>query len=141
MTYEEMLKQNKAEVAGLKDKQHYDNPEERLQMDCVEWFRYQYPLHWRQLFAVPNGGSRNKKEAANMKAAGVVAGVADLILLIPNGQYGALCIELKHGKNKQTDLQKEWQASTEAHGNLYVVVYTLEEFISIVKQYLKTAKL
>jgi hypothetical protein len=110
-------------------------------MDCVEWFRYQYPLHWRQLFAVPNGGSRNKKEAANMKAAGVVAGVADLILLIPNGQYGALCIELKHGKNKQTDLQKEWQESTEAHGNLYVVVYTLEEFISIVKQYLKTAKL
>lgn len=139
MTYEDMLKQNAAEAAGVKQK--HDNPEERLQKDCVQWFRYQYMTHWRQLFAVPNGGSRNKKEAANMKAAGVVAGVADLILLIPNDRYGSLCIELKHGSNKQTDQQREWQASTEEHGNLYVVVCELEEFINIVKQYLKTAKL
>ena len=139
MTLEEMLKQNVGEVSAAK--QRHDNPEERLQMDCVKWFRYQYMTHWRQLFAVPNGGSRNKKEAANMKAAGVVADVADLILLRPNDRYGALCIELKHGKNGQTDLQKEWQASTEEHGNQYAVVYTLEDFINLVKQYLKTAKL
>jgi hypothetical protein len=139
MTYEEMLKQNADEAAGAK--QHHDSPEERLQKDCVQWFRYQYMTHWRQLFAVPNGGSRNKKEAANMKAAGVVAGVADLILLIPNDTYGALCIELKHGKNSQTDFQKDWQTSTEAHGNKYAVIYSLEDFISLIKQYLKTAKL
>ena len=139
MTLEEMLKQNVGEVSAAK--QRHDNPEERLQMDRVKWFRYQYRTDGRQLFAVPNGGSRNKKEAANMKAAGVVAGVADLILLIPNDRYGALCIELKHGKNGQTDLQKEWQASTEEHGNQYAVVYTLEDFINLVKQYLKTAKL
>lgn len=138
MTYEEMLNQNKAEAAA---KQHHDNPEERLQKDCVQWFRYQYVTHWRQLFAVPNGGSRNKKEAANMKAAGVVAGVADLILLIPNAQYSALCIELKHGKNKQTEQQRDWQESAERHGNKYAVVYTLEDFIELVKQYLKTSKL
>ena len=66
MTLEEMLKQNVGEVSAAK--QRHDNPEERLQMDCVKWFRYQYMTHWRQLFAVPNGGSRNKKEAANMKA-------------------------------------------------------------------------
>ena len=41
--------------------------EERLQVSCVNWFDYQYPQYRQLLFAVPNGGSRNKIEAANLK--------------------------------------------------------------------------
>ena len=33
------------------------------------------------LFAVPNGGYRNKIEAANLKRQGVIAGVPDFILI------------------------------------------------------------
>lgn len=35
------------------------------------------------VFAIPNGGSRNKAEAAKLKAEGVSAGVPDLFIPIP----------------------------------------------------------
>ena len=69
--------------------------ESDLQIACVRWFTMQYPQYRGLLFAVPNGGSRNRIEAARMKAEGTVAGVSDLILLVPRGHFGALCIELK----------------------------------------------
>ena len=52
--------------------------ESQIQKDCVTWFRLQYPKIGRLLFAVPNGGARNAKEAAIMKGEGVTAGVAAL---------------------------------------------------------------
>ena len=57
--------------------------ESHIQRNCVKWFRLAYPKLARLLFAVPNGGKRGIREAAIMKAEGVVAGVADLLLLIP----------------------------------------------------------
>lgn len=47
------------------------------------------------LFAIPNGGKRNKREAARMKAAGVLAGVSDIHLPIARGGFLGLWIELK----------------------------------------------
>ena len=47
------------------------------------------------LFAVSNGGSRNKIEAANMKKQGVTPGVADVILLIHKKGYASLRLEFK----------------------------------------------
>lgn len=67
---------------------------------------------------------------------GVVAGVADLILLIPKKGYASLCIEMKYGKNGQSESQKEWQRLAEAAGNKYVVCKSLDEFMSHVNQYL-----
>lgn len=48
-------------------------------------------------FSVPNGGSRNKAEAANLKLAGLTAGVPDICILF-NG--GSRFIELKKSKGK-----------------------------------------
>lgn len=45
--------------------------ESQIQKDCVTWFRLQYPKIGRLLFAVPNGGARNAKEAAIMKGEGL----------------------------------------------------------------------
>lgn len=56
---------------------------------CVSWFRLKYPAIGKLLFAVPNGGARSRTEAAIMKAEGVTAGVADLILLIGRGGFNA----------------------------------------------------
>ena len=63
--------------------------EHRLQCACVRWFRYQYPHHASLLFAVPNGGRRDAVTGARLKAEGVVAGVADLLLFVPTKQHGA----------------------------------------------------
>lgn len=113
---------------------HYES---KLQQACVRYFRLAYPEYSYMLFAVPNGGSRNAVEARILKAEGVVAGVADLILLVPRSGYGSLCIEMKIGKNTQTDNQKLWQQETEKVGNRYVVVRKFEEFKLAVECYLK----
>ena len=117
--------------------------ESELQRQCVAWFRLQYPSHALMLFAVPNGGGRSPIEAAIMKAEGVTAGVADLILLEARGSYGCLCIEMKTRRktSKQSANQKIWQAATQKAGNCYVVVRSFEAFQEVVRQYLSLSPL
>ena len=111
--------------------------EENTQIACVRWFNLQYPEYRGLLYAVPNGGARNKVEAAKLKAEGVVAGVADLILAIPRNGFGCLCIEMKTDKGRQSESQKLWQRQTEKHGNKYVVCRDFMEFKTEIENYLK----
>jgi hypothetical protein len=56
------------------------------------WQEQLYPdLKW--MYHVPNGGHRNKATAARLKAAGVKAGVPDVVLPAPKGIYHGLYIE------------------------------------------------
>lgn len=115
--------------------------EHTLQCQCVQWFRAQHKGLSPMLFAVPNGtiyGTSNKYAYSQyLKNEGVLNGVADLILLKGNGVYNSLCIELKYGKNTQSDKQKSWGKSAEENGNKYAVIYTLNEFINVVNEYLR----
>ena len=111
--------------------------ESQLQKACIFWFRYRYSRLSKLCFAIPNGGFRNAKEAARMKAEGVVAGASDIILLVGRGGYNSLCIELKAEKGKQTELQKEWQEVAELNGNKYVIVRDFETFMNEINDYLK----
>lgn len=108
--------------------------ESSLQTQCVKWFRYQYPH--LVIYAVPNGGSRNVREAQRLKSEGVLAGVADLTILLPQGK--SLYIEMKVKGNRQTPNQKEFQQKAEALGHKYYVCYSFEEFEKAVKQELIT---
>lgn len=89
------------------------------------------------LFAIPNGGSRNKIEAANMKRQGVTAGVADVILLVPKKGFASLCIEFKTKTGRQSDEQKEFQFQAEKCGSKYVVVRSVEQALREVKEYIE----
>lgn len=110
--------------------------EDQLQISCVTWFDYQYhSISWA-LFHVPNGGTRNSIEAAKFKAMGVRSGVPDLLLLIPRGGYHYLAMELKCGKNRQTESQRKYQEHVESNGGRYVVIRSIDEFISCVNGYL-----
>jgi hypothetical protein len=110
--------------------------EAELQTACIRWFRYQYPKLAPIMFAVPNGGSRNLREAMRLKEQGVVSGVSDLILLKPNSQYSSLCIEMKADKGRQTGNQKHFQKVAEEAGNRYVVIRSFDEFRETVISYL-----
>lgn len=57
--------------------------ESDLQIKCVQWFRLTYPKLRYLLFSVPNGGLRSLRTAQMLKAEGALAGVSDLILLLP----------------------------------------------------------
>jgi hypothetical protein len=109
--------------------------EHTLQAQCVTWFRYQYPWFSRLLFAVPNGAKRNHAEAAIKKSEGMSAGVSDLILLVNNGVYGSLCIEMKAGSSQSRE-QKRFEKVANAAGQLYVVVKSFEDFKTQVNDYL-----
>ena len=85
--------------------------ESQIQRSCKKWFDYQYGQFSQLLFAVPNGGLRGKREAAIMKAEGMTAGVADMILLVSRKGYGSLCIEFKTAKGRQRTYKKSGNAS------------------------------
>lgn len=107
-----------------------------MQVACVNWFRLKYPKLRNVLFAIPNGGRRDKKTGTTLKEEGVVAGVADLILLKRNQRYGALCVEMKTKYGSQSETQKKWQKEVEATGNKYVVCRSLDEFVNEITYYL-----
>ena len=111
--------------------------EHRLQCACVQWFRAQHPKYRHNLFAVPNGGRRDKVTGAKLKAEGVLAGVADLILLKSNASHGALLIEMKTGSGKQSEVQGRWQRAIEKDGYKYVLCRSIEDFMREINAYLK----
>lgn len=124
-------------------KHHY---EDDLQSHCVHWFRYQYPQ--RIIFAIPNGGKRNRREAGRLKAQGVTAGVPDLCIPEPGGYVGefalqgsrGLWIELKVGKNDVTEKQQGMIDALRQRGYAVHVCYSLDEFMSVVNAYFGRGK-
>lgn len=111
--------------------------EHDLQVACVRWFRLQYSRCGRLLFAIPNGGQRNLVVAAKLKAEGVVSGVPDMFLALPNGGYHGLWIELKNGRaGRLSEHQKEMIDSLRAMGYCCVVCRTIDEFMGAVKEYM-----
>lgn len=110
--------------------------ESNLQQACVRWFRMQYPKLAPLLFAVPNGGARDVRTGRILKAEGVVAGVADLLLLVPSKEYHGLCVEMKTGTGKQSESQKAWGQAVRAQGYGYVVCRSVECFVGLMKGYL-----
>ena len=124
--------------------------EHNIQAACVRWFGYAHPELRGLLFSVPNGGARSKATAGRLKAEGVVAGVSDLILLVPCCRAKitennaaeieirhALCIEMKKNGGYQSPEQKIWQRLVEEHGYKYAVCRSLDEFIDTVEAYLR----
>jgi len=89
------------------------------------------------LHHVPNGGSRNTLEAANLKRQGVKAGVPDLCLPVARNGFHGLYIEMKYGKNKTTENQKEWLEELTAQGYFTAVCYGAEEAERIIARYLQ----
>ena len=113
-----------------------DDEEHRIQAACVNWFRLQYPTHASALFAVPNGGRRDKVSGAKLKAEGVLPGVSDLILLLPRGRHHGLLIEMKTERGKQSQAQRDWQRDMVHRGYKYLVIRSIDEFIDMVTDYL-----
>ena len=64
---------------------------------------------WGMLYATPNGGKRSIGTAVKLKAEGVKAGVPDMFLAVPRGEFHGLYIELKRIKGGVTsEEQRDW---------------------------------
>ncbi len=92
------------------------------------------------LFAIPNGGKRNVKEAARLKAQGVKAGVSDLFLPVPASNRAGLWIEMKvpkPNKSSVSESQREWQERMNSAGYMAVVAYGWIAARETIKTYLQ----
>lgn len=88
------------------------------------------------LYHIPNGGKRNKAEAARFKAMGVKSGVPDLHLPVARGGYHSLYIELKAANGRVSENQSEWLAALNQQGNKAVACYGWEQAAQAIKDYL-----
>jgi hypothetical protein len=111
--------------------------EQKIQILCIKWFRMQYPHLAKLLFAVPNGGSRHKLEAANMKKEGVLAGVPDILFVYKTKVYA---IEMKAPKGRLSQSQKDLHPVWNDHLALDVFIcYSLDDFMQAIEKIIKYA--
>ena len=111
--------------------------EQKLLFQWAELQSGKYP-ELSVMYAIPNGGTRNIKEACNLKLQGVKPGVPDICLPVPRNGYGSLYIEMKRRKGGTvSDNQRMWINSLESFGNKAAICKGFEEAKEAVENYLK----
>lgn len=89
------------------------------------------------VFAVPNGGLRNPKEAVRLKAEGVLAGVPDLVFAEPRGKYHGLYVEMKRRKGGSvSEDQRKLHGKLRARGYKVMVGWGVDDVWPAVEAYL-----
>ena len=104
--------------------------ENNLQAEIYKWFNNNYCLKSHNpralIFSIPNGGTRNIREAMTFKATGLLKGASDLVVIFPNGK---LCfVELKTDKGVQSAEQKDFECRVSSLGFEYHLIRSLEDF-------------
>lgn len=115
--------------SGSTDRGSRQKMEDNLQAECVRWFNNTYCTTKNDprciIFAVPNGGSRDQLEAMKLRDTGVLAGVSDLIIILPNK---TLFVEMKIDGGRQSDKQIDFENRVKSLGYEYFIIYNLEDF-------------
>lgn len=88
-------------------------------------------------FHIPNGGSRNKAEAANLKRQGVKAGVPDLFLPVARCGCHGLFIEMKAQKGRVSSRQAAWIRLLRAQGYAAYVCYGAKNAVKLIDLYME----
>ena len=104
--------------------------ENNLQQSIFLWYHNNHCLknmtNRGLLMSIPNGGTRNIREAMTFKATGLLKGASDLIVIFPNGK---LCfVELKTDKGVQSAEQKDFECRVSSLGFEYHLIRSLDEF-------------
>lgn len=113
--------------------------ESEEQIAVIEWFDWwAAPELKGRLFAVPNGGLRNKVVAARLKREGVRAGVPDLMLLTPRHTFAGLVIEMKREKGGRLEKeQAEWLEWLAKQNFMTVVCRGFQPAVDTIVSYLR----
>jgi hypothetical protein len=115
--------------------------ESQEQINFMQWAKTCGMPGMKLIFAIPNGGTRNTKEAYRMKREGVKSGVPDLLLPVPRFPYHGLFIEMKRTKNfKVSDEQKQWCSDLHAQGYRVEVCLGAQEAIRCAEDYYRSPK-
>ena len=114
----------------------HEGTEQELLFRWTEYMAGQFP-EIKLLHHIPNGGKRNKSEAAKLKRQGVKAGVPDLFLPVARCGFHGLYIEMKYDKNKPTQKQNDWIEALRKEGYAVVIAYGWGEASEVITKYFK----
>lgn len=106
----------------------------KLQSQMFQWAQNNVFKSRGRLFRIKNELDNHprknpldiRKQLAENKATGILPGVADFGLLMPNGQ--TVWIEVKTDTGSQSRVQSTWQQHVQTFGHRYFLVRTLTEF-------------
>lgn len=105
--------------------------EHQLQKSICQLLDIALPDTYRY-FAVPNGGWRNPKEAARLKAEGVKAGVPDICIVSQDGWVAF--VEVKRPRNSSlSDPQKEWRDFCTQNFIPWGIAKSLDDVLDLLK--------
>jgi hypothetical protein len=116
-------------------------PERILQTALVEHLRLRGRdgVLWLH---VPNGGSRDIREAANLKRMGALAGASDLLLFRPgaclrcgSARLEGFALELKSDGGRLTDAQREFLWRFSEVGGHTCVAEGLDRALAVLEQW------
>jgi hypothetical protein len=93
-------------------------------------------LAW--VHSIPNAARRGYVTRCRMLDEGLRAGVADVFLPCPSGQYHGLYIEFKAGRNTCTAEQVAFGEYAQAAGYGWVVARNVDEAVTAVERYLES---
>lgn len=92
------------------------------------------------LYAVPNGGRRDRVTAAILKTEGVRPGVPDIVLAWPAGGHHGLYIEMKRIKGgRATEAQRDWLQRLREAGYAAHICHGFDEARQTILEYLGVA--
>ena len=114
-------------------------PEATEQTWLFAWARMAEGVHpeLALLHHIPNGGSRNKAEAARLRAQGVKRGIPDICLPCPRGEWHGLYIELKRTRGgRVSEDQRDVIAALRREGYRVEVCMGYEEARKTIEDYL-----
>lgn len=115
--------------------------EDYIQATFHQWLWNTYPETRWLCYAIPNGGLRSAAAAAKLKATGLLSGIPDYHIAIPNVKHCGLYIEFKtpeanlnteHVKH-QLDVHQRMRGA----GNMVVVCNSIDEAKRITLEYLQ----
>lgn len=119
------------------EKQNYSwavGSEDALQEAIISAYRLNTPKEdWFRVFHVANGGRRDAREAVKFKRMGVVAGVSDLVCLLPEGKVGF--IELKFGKNGLSEKQEAFKDFCSKNGYQWALCRSVGEALGTLSKW------
>jgi len=117
--------------------------EERLQVQLVAWFKFQYPSY-KDLISIPSFGENvGPRRMRRLKQMGLTPGWPDLFFAIPsyNPKFpNGMFIELKSRGKKPTRLQSNNHKILRSAGYFVFVADNFEYAMSCVQNYMKNAK-
>lgn len=109
---------------------------EQAAVFCWASTRYESHPGIRYMFAIPNGGERDRKVASQMKAEGVKAGVHDICLPVARGGYFGLFIEMKRAdRGEMSDKQLEFQKHLVHNGYASVLAHGWRQAVVAIETY------